>query len=154
MLRTITSLLIAFLGLFGGNLLAMIAPEELQPGKKHFLLLQKILLALIIILAFDGYWILLGISLGIMFSWIIKSNKELYYFLPVFMIPYIITNKLILGTSLLFLYSLPTGTLIATQFVKKDKLTIKKIALLKYTLKNHYWFAVVSIIITITTLFF
>jgi hypothetical protein len=50
MLATFIVLVIAFSGIFIGQLLARIAREEIQPGKRYFLVSRKIILGMLIAL--------------------------------------------------------------------------------------------------------
>ena len=65
--------LIAYTGLFIGFMLAIMAKEEIKPGKKYFIILQRITLLLIFIflfilifdyLLFLGIFILLGMGVA------------------------------------------------------------------------------------------
>jgi hypothetical protein len=76
MLATFIVLVIAFSGIFIGQLLARIAREEIQPGKRYFLVSRKIILGMLIALllisitSFSFLWmiaVLFGAGLGYAF---------------------------------------------------------------------------------------
>ncbi|PIN75451.1 hypothetical protein COV17_03870 [Candidatus Woesearchaeota archaeon CG10_big_fil_rev_8_21_14_0_10_36_11] len=117
-------LLFSITGILFGYILARIAPEELNSGKKYFILLQHVLYGLIVILT--GYY-LYNVNLVILFVWVsiavaffilklkIKTKyKEIGSYI-IFAVPYFIntsqTFQLLLVT-LIFLYGFPFGTLL------------------------------------------
>lgn len=120
---------ISYLGLFVGFILAIIAKEELKQGKKYFLFLQKVILLLIFIfllLFIKLNYILILLILVFVLIYILKNylkkgfNELPYIYIILSTIFYISSKKLdlfVIESSLIFLYGLPTGTLIT----KKDK---------------------------------
>ena len=129
LLNQILILLFSLTGIIFGLILALIAPEELRAGKKYFLLLKKIIFIVIFFLInyylylAENYYVLipftiLGIVLFIIEFMQIKPIYELSNYL-IFVIPYFfVTNNkfhLLLAT-LIFLYGLPTGTLLRKTF--------------------------------------
>jgi len=128
--------LVSYLGLFVGLILAIIAKEELKSGKKYFLFLQKLLLLLIFIflLIFIGlnYISVLLIFMFIMIS-LLKRKKEFnelpYTYIILAVVFYLSSKKLnpyIIESSLIFLYGIPTGTLLTEKSKKKSIINILK----------------------------
>ena len=129
LLNQILILLFSLTGIIFGLILALIAPEELRAGKKYFLLLKKIIFIIIFFLInyylylAENYYVLipftiLGIVLFIIEFMQIKPIYELSNYL-IFVIPYffVTNNKFhLLLAGLIFLYGLPTGTLLRKTF--------------------------------------
>ena len=126
----ILMLLFACTGIIFGVILAMIAPEELSSGKKYFLLMKRVLF--IILFFFVNYLLdiaenyvliivfsILAIILFVIELTIWKKAYEIANYV-IFLIPYFFVlgsnNKMILAT-MIFIYGLPTGTLIKRMLV-------------------------------------
>lgn len=108
--------LVSYIGLFCGALLVFIAPEEQKPGVKYFLLMQKIFLILIIILLLYKFSII-NLFLAIVLFLFAISKRINNYFVYVLFAPLLylsLPNKTysLIIASLIFLYGLPTGSLI------------------------------------------
>ena len=113
--------LIAYLGLLVGIILIKMAPEEQKPGKKYFILLEKILF--LAILALPLYYFKINIILSlVLLSFVaalmlgnkIKLNKScLVYFL--FGIFFYLGSRFIdlfvIEAVLIFLYGMPNASL-------------------------------------------
>lgn len=117
--------IIAFLGLGAGIALAYIAPEELKDGKKYFILLQNFLLALILffLLYFYRFNIILNIAFSLALLLLLffylntKTSQKIRYIDYVFLgiVFYLSaknTNLFLLQSALMFIYSLPAGSLL------------------------------------------
>ncbi|MBT4935917.1 hypothetical protein HOL21_01925 [Candidatus Woesearchaeota archaeon] len=120
-------LLFSLTGIVFGYILACIAPEELDVGKKYFVIGQHVLYTLIVILS--GYyifqissiacivWILVAITFFILKMKLKNKYTEVGSYI-IFAVPYFInadrTFQLLLIT-LIFLYGFPFGTLIKIQ---------------------------------------
>ena len=122
-------LLFSLTGIIFGLILAFIAPEELKIGKKYFLLLKRIIFVLIFFLInyylylAENYYLLIPFTILAVVLFIIgfvqkKPIYELFNYLN-FVVPYFFVTdnqfKLLLAT-LIFLYGLPTGTLLRKTF--------------------------------------
>ena len=118
----------SFIGLILGIILAYIAKEELRPGKKYLILLQKLTLTLIMIFMF--YQLKLNIYLLIISSWIsalviylfIERIKTNYIYPVLALIFYLSSRNIVLlkiQAFLIFLYGFPTGSLL-TKVTKKN----------------------------------
>lgn len=128
--------IISYLGLFIGFLLAVIAKEELKPGKKYFIFLQKIILLLIfifLVVFIDLNYILVLLILSFIIISVFKRKKEfnelpyIYIILSViFFLSSKILNLFIIESSLIFLYGLPTGSLLTKKSKKETMINILK----------------------------
>jgi len=125
--------IIAYLGLFIGFILAIIAKEEIKPGKKYFLFLQKIILLLIfvfLLIFIKLNYILALLILAFIIIYISKTkNKMLYIYTILSIIFYLSSKKLnlfILESSLIFLYGVPAGTLLTKKNKKETIIDILK----------------------------
>lgn len=103
--------LIPFLGIFLGDALSRISPEEMKPGKKYFRFFEVFFLILIVVLALILIKIFLIniflLIMGIILAFLIK-RIYLYIAIILFSSP---SNLLFLFSSLTFIYSLFYGTL-------------------------------------------
>ena len=124
--------LIAYTGLFIGFMLAIMAKEEIKPGKKYFIILQRITLLLIFIflfiLIFD-FLLLLIITLVYILKKKINFNESPYVYIILAVIFYLSSKNLnlfIIESSLIFLYGLPTGTLLTKKSKKETIINILK----------------------------
>ena len=116
-------LLFALTGIIFGMILAYIAPEELNDGEKYFFLLKKNLfiglLILIIYYSFNNLLLLIiPVLIVLIFVLNLKFKTEYFefgYYL-LFIIFYFLTTPTLLAV-LIFLYGLPTGTMLARKFL-------------------------------------
>ena len=115
------------IGLILGRVLAWIAKEEIRPGKNYFLILQKALFcAAVILLMFlnrtNVHYMWIGALVIFVYLYYYKkiSSEIVYGVLGLVFYLSVKTEYFLIASSLIFLYGLPTGTLL------KDK---KKIAL-------------------------
>ena len=147
--------LVTYFGLFVGFFLALIAKEEIKPGKKYFVFLKEFLLLLIFIFLIVfiklNYLLVLLILVFIIIIALKKHHKKLlnesekglensknfqkdFNELPlVYIVLGIIfyassktTNVFIIESSLIFLYSLPTGSLLTKKSKTKTIIEILK----------------------------
>jgi len=116
-----------FLGIIAGISLAFIAPEELKPGRKYFAMLQKLFLALILFFLLYRYHLSLYLLIPICLIFLCimifldkKKNMLGHYlvYLPLAVIYHSASASsdsifFPLLSSFIFLYSIPTGTLLA-----------------------------------------
>jgi len=127
---------ISYIGLFIGFFLATIAKEEMKQGKKYFLILQKIILIstflfLLIYLRLNN--ILTVIVLIAILIPLLKTEKKIdtspYIYMILAVILYLsskIPELLIIESSLIFLYGLPTGSLLTGKKKKESIINILK----------------------------
>jgi hypothetical protein len=125
MLENIIFVVIGLGGILGGLLLSFIAPEELNKGKKYFFILKRALFIAIMVL--NSYFIFLkdemitlvvvmiiGVMLLIFDFVISKRIYQILNYVYLFVIPILINTNInpYLIYSLIFIYGLPTGTLL------------------------------------------
>ena len=138
-LNYVLATLITFSGIFVGFILAIITKEELEPGKGYFVLLQNLTFSLIIffLLFFNNLVIWLAILIALLtFIFLLKSkiNSIAIYIFLAFIFNAALRNLLsmfVLEASLIFIYGIPTGSLLTYKLKNKKLKTIKNI-LIKY----------------------
>ena len=150
MLEYLMVLVIAFLGVFAGAILALIAPEELKSGRKYWIF-TKYLLVLLMIIAIFYYSVLYSniitaILLGGAIVLLKLAHKEYLGFVFVIYFGSITSREfLFIAGSLVFIYGLLIGTLQSYDLlVKKRKINLKLVgkALLNVLNKNKYYLVV------------
>jgi len=121
--------IISLTGLFAGMLLAWLVPEELESGKKFFRWAQVVLIFLLFV-AGTFFWragvltLLLSFLLALVFIVVVMRKNMEWLSLAVyalFAIPYFqnpVNDFRLILSSLLFLYGLPTGTLLWQEWKK------------------------------------
>ncbi len=138
LLTNLAMLLISLAGFLVGFILSIISPEELRPGKKYFIFIQRVLFISItltsiylIILLQQYYLLIIPLIFSILFLILTKKKiiKNYFYLKEIsnyffFIIIYFITieqNLKLLFLSLFFLYGLPAGTLLRLGFIRKQE---------------------------------
>ena len=111
--------LIVSLGLLSGRVLAWIAKEEIKPGKKYFLILQKILFcaAVVLLMYFN--------KTNVHYTWtgalVIFAYLSWFKKIPSYVISAVLgavlylaalTDNFLLISAVIFLYGFPVGSLI------------------------------------------
>ena len=140
--------IISFSGLLIGMLLAFTAKEELKPGKKYFLLLQKLTLLLILIFLVNFFNVILylRIIIYILFILLMTFNIKSQVIYPALAAVFFLSSKnpelFITNSILIFLYGFPTGSLFAKKLIKK-----KKSFVFKKILLTHFWFILIAIVL-------
>ena len=102
--------IISLIGLFIGGLLSYISPKEMKDGEKYFKLICFATIITLIIVGFVysfNIWLfIIGLILGIFFY-----NEYLYF--GIFSVSMLISGRNpILVSSLIFIYGLPSGSLL------------------------------------------
>jgi len=134
----VLAVLVTFLALFLGMLLARLTKEELKPGDKYFKFAKVVLLIIITVISLTISFLNRHIAtfaiiliLFIILFFTKKRKKETYiYALYGFIIHYSAgyINLFLLESSLIFIYGLIAGTLITKKFINKELgFIIKKI---------------------------
>jgi len=109
-------------GLILGRVLANIAKEEIKPGKKYLIILQKLLFCSAIILLMylnktNVHYIWSGSI--VIFSYLLFFNKicpgQVYVLFGVLFYLFTKTEYFLPASALLFLYGFPTGTLLKSK---------------------------------------
>lgn len=125
--------IISYIGLFIGFFLAIIAKEEIKPGKKYFMILQKIilLLAFIFLLIYLNLnYILVLLILVFIVVYISKTENKIPLIYIILSIIFYLSSKnsnlLIIESSLIFLYGIPTGSLLTRKSKKETIINILK----------------------------
>jgi len=116
---------ISFSGLLAGLMLVRIAPEEQKPLEKYFIIIRKILLALIFIFPVPFYFYSSYIYFGALLAYfaflifieyrmedLFKKSIVIYSLLGIlFFLSSKNTNLIVIESSLIFLYGLPAASL-------------------------------------------
>ena len=125
---------ISIIGIFLGLIIANYTKEELKAGKKYFIILEVILLATLIITTIKFNFNYLLFIFGLILGFIIRYE---YFYFGISIIN-TITNKdyNFLVSSLVFLYSLPFGTLL---FKKDLKILIPQLTLFFITIILYFF---------------
>jgi hypothetical protein len=113
-------IILALLGILCGILLTYIAPEEIKTGKKYFVWLKRIvyillLLVMVYLLTARIMFLVIFLLLGILLFVVSLKSKNKYLELPIyllFIVALLIVEQQALPASLLFIYGLPTGTIL------------------------------------------
>ncbi len=113
MLTRLLIALIAFLGLLGGYVLTFLAKEEIKPGKKYFLILQRLILIALALLLLSKVWtttaFIIPLILGLLVGFFLKV-RYLYLGLALAAAVNLPMDFFVLVASLVFLYGLPYGS--------------------------------------------
>jgi hypothetical protein len=135
------TLIICFFGIFFGIVLAFSAKEEIKPGKKYFILMQKIILLIILIILlnlFDiNFYIKLFAYALLIFLMELNLKNEIFYALlgVAFFFASPDRNLFFLISSLIFFYGFPTGSLFAYKKLKNNAFFVFRKSFLSY-----FWF--------------
>jgi len=124
--------LIVFSGLILGVILAKVSPEEMKSGERYFKILKKITLTILIIsLIFLAIPLFLELILGLVVGYIAALLlKRVYFFLGLALFLSFLTSipdLILLFSSIVFIFGLPTGSLIASEVKKKKDLYLSMI---------------------------
>ena len=155
----ILAVLITYFSLFFGVILARLTKEELKPGKKYFEFVKSIFLIAIIGIALfisliNKQWIILGIIIFLSIILLVKKKRKencIYILLGLIMFySSNFINMFLLECSLIFIYGLITGTLIASRLLSKEKRFVMK----KVFLRTLSYPIVTLLLFLITTFLF
>lgn len=159
LLYEIFTVLAVFLGLFGGFLLSWIAPEELVPGKRYFLLLQRALLALIFgVFIFSlNFGLLYKVILAVLLSGAVayfNIDDRIIYPVAGVLVVLTIPDKayLMILASLVFMYGMIVGTLFCTKYVKGEKFNEKLSVVFVGLISRHWYFLLAAFFVFGVTL--
>ncbi|MBW3015889.1 hypothetical protein KY330_05695 [Candidatus Woesearchaeota archaeon] len=146
MLQYILVSILIFASVFLGHLLAIIAKEEIKHGVKYFKMLQKILFLAIVITTVYFYFeekLILILSLILLAVFFYLRKRPYYDILSyvLFSFFYFVSyEKTLIIPSLMFIYGLPTGSLLFHRF-KKNNLIIEQIFI------RYLWFILLSLVL-------
>ncbi|RJQ16997.1 hypothetical protein C4573_02960 [Candidatus Woesearchaeota archaeon] len=132
-----------FLGLLVGLILAKVAEEELNDGKKYFFWLQRIIftaavLVVIIFLKLYEFWgvlVALGVIL-VLFIYFRKKNADVFYYAICALLFYLSAFKtplLEITTVLVFFLGYPTAALIYQKSKNKNLIYLAKKTAIKFS---------------------
>jgi len=132
----ISASVIAYLGLVSGLLLAYSNLDELKPGRKYFILIQKMILAAIIILAFCMLPAFNSVLLSVLafavatFVFFAELPLAVTYFVlgAAFYLSSINNSSFAAMAALIFLFGIPSGTLSNSTEQGKLKSNFKELA--------------------------
>lgn len=140
--------LVSFSGLFVGMFLAFYTKEELKQGKKYFVIIEKLLLSLVLFFflffyELDMITILVISLLFFVIILVLKFDNYPIVYIALAIIFYLTQDNNIfpLISSLIFLYGLPVGTLIAY------KMKNKKNDIFKFLLKKYSLFVIIALLL-------
>ena len=105
---------IAFVGLLIGSFIARRTKEELVPGSKYFILLERVVLFVLVLFALYnvqfGIWAGLSFLLGMLFFY--KLSKSYFYLGLLMLLASFVSANFFAGvTALIFIFGLSYGTL-------------------------------------------
>lgn len=114
MLTKLLIAVIAFLGLMVGYLLTVLAKEEIKPGKKYFLILQRVLLLALALVLLSQVWtkkvFIIPFILGIVVGYFLQF-RYLYLGLALAASITLSVDFFVIVASLVFLHGLPYGSI-------------------------------------------
>lgn len=124
-----SAMAVAFCGLIAGAIIASMAKEELKAGRKYFSLMQDFLVVLVLFFIMEFYkasiFIIMPVLLVVFLLIFYFKNSVKYSDMAVYSMFAIIfylssqsINLFSLEASLIFLYGLPSGSLISKEKVK------------------------------------
>ena len=129
LLRYSATALLSLSGMYAGMVLARIAPEELEPGKIYFRMIQNILIALIVaVLAYTLFSkmtitiLIFLITYGFLFFYFHSQRIRYLLFGPVFFLSLPSPPVFFIQSTLIFLHGFAAGTL-STQQHHKPRIT-------------------------------
>lgn len=114
MLTKLLIALIAFSGLLVGYLLTFLAKEEIKPGRKYFLILERALLIALALVLFSQVWttksFIIPLILGLVIGYFLKVR---YFYLGLALAASVTLamDVFVLVASLVFLHGLPYGSI-------------------------------------------
>lgn len=152
------TLILSFLGLYVGALLAFISPEELNGGYDYFRALQSALIVLIAVFILRSFGanvlILFALSATLAVTLYLLRNTPVaqfaYYCFGIALFLTVHDHDLfLLVASLVFLFGVPAGTLYAARHIGQERSVIFSDLLLNFGL-----FFVVALVANLFTIFF
>jgi len=132
-------LIFSFTGFIFGIILSLIAPEEIKAGEKYFFFIQKTIFILIF-LTVNLYlylsqqhiiaivYSIISIFIFLLYTRIYSDLLEIPTYLLFITSYFLNPNPLfhLLITSFIFLYGLPTGTIVRTKLRKKQHIKYRR----------------------------
>lgn len=121
------TLIVSFLGLIAGMIIANMAKEELKGGRKYFFLMQDFLIVLMLFFILEFYNVTIFITIPVLLVifllfFYFKNSMQNVAIYSIFAIIFYLSSRNInlfsLESSLIFLYGLPAGSLISKEKIK------------------------------------
>lgn len=144
LLNYFLAVVICFFGIYAGFFLGMLAKEELKAGRKYFIVFQKILLIIMVasaIFVVKNIFIslcLIGVLVYLIFAKHRAKDIAVYVIFGVLIfLSSRYDNLFLMQASLVFLYSLFTGSLLAA-----DK---KKLRVIASIFMRYIWFVAAAL---------
>ncbi|MFH1211507.1 MAG: hypothetical protein V1659_01095 [Candidatus Woesearchaeota archaeon] len=153
-LSAIIVFLIAYLGIAAGAILCRLALEEITSGRKYFMAFQSlILLALTVMLFFAGIYLgIASLVVSAFFLWKrldVKSYLLIYFYLSAVLFAGFLLDKMLYFSVLVFLFGLPSGTLIVFTGEKKKARFLQSLKRVLFNTSTYFigflFFAVYSV---------
>ncbi|MBT4824752.1 hypothetical protein HN695_04215 [Candidatus Woesearchaeota archaeon] len=151
-LQYLLILLTSFSGIIFGYVLSLIAPEELNPGKKYFEWLARFLVLLIMIFYIINTPLTIFplLFLAIIILMVIFSREYLFYIYPLFglVIWASLYNQqlLIIQSSLIFILGIVISSMYMVQHEKKEEIIGSKFNILLQILLRTFLFLVIGVL--------
>ncbi len=150
MVNDILVTIVAFSGVLAGYFLSLIAPEELELGKKYFILFQNMsyaLFLLVITFYFTSLIIVSSLVSVLVFSLGYFYNVSKFLYIPSGLLFFFVGQDeiLLLVSILFFLTGMGAGSYEATKYVKNEKVN-GKINLLRSLLFYYGWFVPLAVL--------
>jgi len=146
MIDYILTLIFSFIGIIGGAVLALIAPEELKKGAKYWKILEWIIIAAIVIVLFLFAGILWAIIISAAII-LLKILRKEYSALAFALFASFFGNFLFLAGALIFLYGLAKGTLDAMEIVNEKNAKKNVFKAIFYVLRRNIFYLVIGFIL-------
>jgi hypothetical protein len=112
---------VSYLGLFVGFILAMMAKEEMKDGRRYFVFL-------LVFIRLN--YILVLLILVFIVVYLLKRKNELVYIYMILGVIFYLSSKtlnlFVIESSLIFLYGIPTGSLLTKRDKKESLIGILK----------------------------
>lgn len=105
-------ILLSFIGILIGVLIARYTKEELNPGKKYFILIERVCLIIISLILIYNYKISWTVLLGLAIGYFLNINYL------VFGLILVLTNN-IYASLIIFIYGLPYGSMLKNNKINK-----------------------------------
>lgn len=149
LIEYILTLVISFLGILLGGVLALIAPEELKAGEKYWKILEWFLLIIIIaVLIYYSSNLIIAILLTALLVGL-KIIKKEYPAMAFALFLGAYDNFLFLIGSLIFLYGLPKGTLDSMKIINVKNAKKQRVASMYNLFKKNVLYLILGIIMII-----
>ncbi|MFH1848940.1 MAG: hypothetical protein ABH879_02015 [archaeon] len=139
MIQYLLALLAAHAGLYFGMALALISPEEIGPGRKHFVRVQHVLLLIMLALLFYSSGPVVAVPLAVLTAILFRHQEAAYALLSLIFLAMYDSGFAVHSGFLIFLYGLPAGTL-----ASENKHAWQAFS---YLARHYLWFILLGIVL-------